>query len=373
VKREPFANTIGRASTYIGASATSDIWESVALRDDEVWASDSIAACRLKLVEPCGINAALLAQPLNKILQSVKADDLTLTQDGDHVLLKAGRVKGKLLSLPLSDYPDLKWADATDEGGAKANNSLWAALRLCIWDGVTANDTVMSSVCLRQQGRISVAMATDGYRLVRVRMKQSLPAENFLIPARAIAGARLEALDGVPSKLVFRSEEEGGDSNRMYVVSENGSQVSLPITVEGFSAYPTDACEKVLDTMKAKLPDLATIELPEALPERLGTFATVGGWHVKEEKPVTMKFGDGIALYVSNELVGELSEDIEMEGTAALKDVSVSIPATQLKELLKFSRRLCFDPASPDQLYFTGEDKEVGIGYELLVATGSAD
>jgi DNA polymerase-3 subunit beta len=124
------------------------------------------------------------AKLFSDIAKKAGASDIILLLDGDKLVVKSGRSRFSLRTLPAEDFPSM----GADAYSAEFEADL-SSLLSCVSFAAGTNDIreMLNGVLLRSKDGRLVAVATDGHRLARVNGDDAPVFEDIIIPNKAVS------------------------------------------------------------------------------------------------------------------------------------------------------------------------------------------
>lgn len=127
------------------------------------------------------------AKKFGQIISALKSDDkISMTLDGNKLLVKAGRSRFNLATLPAEDYPEMPEYKASDAAKFEITQ---AALHKAIGSvshamAIADIRTYLNGVHLVSDG-VLTAVATDGHRLATIKTDVPCPKFSTILPKKA--------------------------------------------------------------------------------------------------------------------------------------------------------------------------------------------
>jgi DNA polymerase-3 subunit beta len=149
------------------------------------------------------------ANVLNSFLNSLaKEKSLTLSTDGQTLLVKTGTTSSTIKTLPLDDFPIIPEIREQEGFSLPCKDFIIGVKSVLYAAAVGSIKPELSSVCIFPEGNTLVFVATDSFRLAEKRLKiKKIPHfERLLIPQRNIAEI-VRIFDEVDEDLSFSVEE----------------------------------------------------------------------------------------------------------------------------------------------------------------------
>lgn len=278
------------------------------------------------------ITTAPARQFLDVVKRLPSGSEVTLDIDGEHLVVKAGRSRSKLSTLPADKFPDIREATYTTEFEADLS-----ALLAVVSFAAAENDAreMLNGVHIRGDANGAHVVATNGYKLSCIAVG-GLPEIPSVILPRKLIGV-------VPQGVVKVSVGE----TRVRIEQGNVTIVSKLIEL----AYPD--YERVIprqDTLGIR----TTTDRKELLAsvERVGVFA-----NERTGKAVRLSFAaDGLTVLATGP-DGEARD--ELVATLQGDEISAAFPSDSLSAMLRVvpgdNVSIAFSDAASPTL-FTGDD-----------------
>jgi len=211
--------------------------------------------------------------------------DVLLEADGNHLVVKSGKSRFKLDTLPAADFPSFNHGsfDTTIEIDL-------ASLVQSVQFAVSTEETryYLNGVFLEAKDGHIVATATDGHRLASTRIEQEATFASVILPNKL--------LSLLPTGVVSVSLS----SNKVMV--ESGSTVIVSKLVDG--TYPD--YERVIPKPSERVATLSA----KALREAVGRTSVIAS---ERGKAVRFSFAsDALTLNVANPDRGDATEEMEV-------------------------------------------------------------
>lgn len=146
--------------------------------DLDVEVTASAAASTETAGETC-VNAKLLTD----IAKKAGNDDVSLTLEGEQLVVKSGRSRFSLATLPASDFPDLR------AGGYDATFDIdLAALFAPVQFAISTEETryYLNGIFFKGEFDKTIAVATDGHRLSRHHVAASAEFAGIIVPRKIV-------------------------------------------------------------------------------------------------------------------------------------------------------------------------------------------
>jgi DNA polymerase-3 subunit beta len=127
------------------------------------------------------------AKKFGQIIGAMKADDkITMSLDGNKLLVKAGRSRFNLATLPADDYPEMPAYTASDAAKFTITQQALQKAIGSVIHAVAVQDirTYLNGVYLESKGTL-IAVGTDGHRLSAYKTDAPCPAFSTIVPRKA--------------------------------------------------------------------------------------------------------------------------------------------------------------------------------------------
>ena len=130
-----------------------------------------------------GIKGAVKAEELYKFLGKVKEEEVTITQEKDEIVLKAGRAK---VGFAIQTEINLPLEEELSETGdwKKLPKNFLKAIEFAI--PCTSNDMSNPKLVCVNLDEKGVVEATDNFRVVQFKLSKKLPFSSTLVPAASL-------------------------------------------------------------------------------------------------------------------------------------------------------------------------------------------
>ena len=181
-----FLQAIKPACAWVSRKSTLPILECLRFRDGKVLATDISGQATYPIEGVEGLDCCVNAAAITRALGAMPADEkLTIKAEDKQIILRAGRSRHKLPTLPASDMPTIKAPDS-DEGAFLIPKLGETFSRLQPFMGVKAVQYYMCGICLQGiNGRLR-AISMDGYRVAVQDMGSYEEDLSVIVPAFAV-------------------------------------------------------------------------------------------------------------------------------------------------------------------------------------------
>jgi DNA polymerase III subunit beta len=215
VTKEGLLGVVGKAEKVAGKNPTLPVLAGLLLEAEKneltIRATNLDLGIVLKLavktIEPGKV--VIPAHVLYSFLSSLaKEKSLTLSSDGQTMLVKTGSTQTSIKTLPLDDFPIIPEVKE-QEGFSLPCSDFIAGVKAVVYAAAVGSiKPELSSVCIFSEGNTLIFVATDSFRLAEKRLKiKKIPHfERLLIPQRNLVEiARI--LDQVEGDVSLSLEE----------------------------------------------------------------------------------------------------------------------------------------------------------------------
>lgn len=298
------------------------------------------------------VNAKMLSDIVRKLPDGAQVS--IELQDGKPLIVKAGRSRFQLQTLPLTDFPDFS-ADISDSVSFKIPSESLSEL-LSRTSFAAANDGArqyLNGVHFHNDGDYLVAVATDGHRLARCRC--NLPEAKDTPPVI------------IPRKTVSEVQKLAANHDDEVTVTVSYSQIRFEIGPTKLFSKLVDGVfpdyQQVIPTEQEIVVEADTKSFVDAVG-RVSTVSTDRGRVIK------LVFGNGKVSLSQRSDIGESEEEIEI-GTE-VGEITIGFNSKYLMDILDTAdseqiRIGMNDPAAPALFNPVGRDDVLYVAMPMRV------
>ncbi|UXS01664.1 DNA polymerase III subunit beta [Agrobacterium tumefaciens] len=253
------------------------------------------------------------AKLFGEIAKKAGSTDVSISLDGDKLIVKSGRSRFSLKTLDARDFPSFGDDNYGEEFTADLSSLLGA---VSFASGTNDIREMLNGVLLRSLDRKLVAVATDGHRLARISGGEASDFEDIIIPNKAVTV--------IPKGNVT----VGVSAEKLRVVGDDMSIITKLIGL----VYPE--YERVIPTQNDKVFTVDRDEMMRAA-DRVVTVSN------EKSKGVRLSIAPGSIQFSARSDAGEAADEVAADysgepieyglNSLYLRDMLSSLPAGKVK------------------------------------------
>lgn len=187
LERNPLARLLGAVTKVVEARNTIPILSTVRLVAEDGTLTATATDLDIEISSKCPAEgdfaACIDAKLLTGIVAKLSGDEVTIDATDNGAVLKCGRSRFTLQTLPITDYPSF-----SADGFATTINVDLAAFFSPVQFAISTEETryYLNGIYLHVDGGTLTAVATDGHRLARNTGPDSDDFEGVIVPRKAV-------------------------------------------------------------------------------------------------------------------------------------------------------------------------------------------